>query len=99
MTVYAVALININDRAEYTRYEQGFMAIFGKYKGRVLAVDEAPSVIEGDWPYTRTVLLEFPDRAELDRWYRSDAYRQLMQHRLAGSEAAIAVVAGLPEQA
>jgi uncharacterized protein (DUF1330 family) len=96
MTVYAVALIDIDDRAEYARYEEGFMAIFNQYRGRLLAVDEAPSVIEGSWPHTRTVLLEFPDRDELDRWYRSQAYQDLMRHRLRASRGSIAIVQGLP---
>jgi uncharacterized protein (DUF1330 family) len=95
MTVYAVALIDIRDRAEYARYEQGFMAIFNQYNGKLLAVDEAPSVIEGSWPHTRTVLLEFPDRDELDRWYHSEAYQTLAQHRFKASQGSIAIVQGM----
>jgi uncharacterized protein (DUF1330 family) len=95
MTVYAVALIDIDDRAEYARYEQGFMAIFERYQGKLLAVDEAPSIVEGDWPHTRTVLLQFPDRAELDRWYHSAAYQELAQHRFNASRGSIVVVRGL----
>ena len=37
------------------------MEIFSKYSGKLLAVDEAPTVKEGDWPYTGTVLIEFSD--------------------------------------
>ena len=37
-----------------------------KSSGKLLAVDEVPTVKEGDWPYTRTVLIEFPDAAALD---------------------------------
>jgi uncharacterized protein (DUF1330 family) len=36
------------------------MEIFSKYAGRVLSVDEAPTVLEGQWSFTRTVLLDFP---------------------------------------
>ncbi len=99
MAVYAIALLKIEDRAEYARYEQGFMEIFAKYKGKLLAVDEAPVVLEGAWPHTRTVLLEFPDTAELERWYRSDAYQTLAQHRFKASSGAVAVVQGLPAPA
>jgi uncharacterized protein (DUF1330 family) len=41
------------------------------------------------------VLLEFPDREELDRWYHSDAYQTLVQHRFKASKASIAVVQGM----
>jgi uncharacterized protein (DUF1330 family) len=60
MTVYVVALLDITDRQEYGLYGDGFMEIFSRYGGQVLAVDESPTVVEGEWPHTRTVLLSFP---------------------------------------
>ena len=66
MTVYAIALLNIADRERYGAYQQGFLEIFSRYSGKLLAVDEAPTVKEGDWPYTRTVLIEFPDAEAFD---------------------------------
>ncbi|HEX7562791.1 MAG TPA: DUF1330 domain-containing protein [Bradyrhizobium sp.] len=51
MTVYALALLNIADRERYGVYQSGFMEIFSRYSGKLLAVDEAPTVKEGDWPY------------------------------------------------
>lgn len=98
MTVYVVALINIHDRKAYEEnYSAGFMDIFVKYQGTMLAVEESPTALEGAWPYTRTVLIEFPDRAALDAWYQSDAYQNLMQHRTAASVASIAVLNALPK--
>ena len=99
MSVYAVALIKITDRDAYRRYEQGFMEIFAKHSGRLLAVDEAPQVLEGNWPWTRTVLIEFPDHEALEAWYRSPDYQALAQHRFEGSEAAITVLRGLDHDA
>lgn len=95
MSVYAIALINISDRTGYALYEQGFMDIFNRFRGKLLAVDEAPVVMEGEWPHTRTVLLEFPDQAELDRWYHSDAYQALATHRFASSHGRVAVIKSL----
>ena len=95
MAVYTIALVNISDRNEYAKYEQGFMEIFNRYSGKLLAVDEAPVVLEGTWPHTRTVLIEFPSQAEFDRWYHSDAYQALAKHRFAASQASIAVVKSL----
>lgn len=96
MTSYIVARIRISDRDRYATYESGFMAIFSRYNGRLLAVDDAPEVIEGTWPCTRTVLIEFPSGEDAMAWYRSDAYQQLAQHRFAASEADIALIQGLP---
>lgn len=98
MSVYAVALIHIHDRDGYRTYEQGFMDIFARYEGKLLAVDESPTVMEGEWPWTRTVLLEFPDQTKLDAWYQSKEYQALARHRFEASEASIAVIAGLGEE-
>jgi uncharacterized protein (DUF1330 family) len=95
MTVYAVALIDIEDREEYSLYGQGFMAIFSQYGGTLLSVDESPTLLEGDWPHTRTVLLSFPSAEDLERWYRSTEYQALAQHRFKASTARIAVIQGL----
>jgi len=95
MPVYIVAEVTIDDRAEYARYEAGFMEIFQRYRGELLAVDEAPRVIEGDWKHTRTVLLRFPDQTEAERWYRSPEYQAIAQHRWRASRANVALLAGL----
>jgi len=95
MSVYVVALITIDDREEYERYAQGFMEVFSRYAGRLLAVDESPRVLEGNWPWTRTVLIEFPDQEALHAWYGSQEYQTLAAHRHAASDAAIAVVRSL----
>ena len=95
MSVYVIALINIHDRERYADYEAGFVDIFARHGGKLLAVDETPAVKEGTWPWTRTVLLEFEDSDALDRWYGSAEYQTLAQHRFAASEAAIAVVKSL----
>ena len=95
MTVYAIALLNIEDRTEYARYEQGFMAIFNQYEGKLLAVDESPVAKEGTWNHTRTVLLQFPDANAFDRWYHSEAYQALAQHRFGASSGSVVVIQGL----
>lgn len=95
MSVYLIATIRIRDRATYGAYESGFMEIFSRFNGHVLAVDEAPVVVEGSWPWTRTVLITFPSKDDAMSWYRSDDYQQLARHRFAASEADIVLVQGL----
>src|SRR5215831_593436 len=38
--------------------------------------------LEGQWPYTRTVVIRFSDESQAKRWYESDQYQTLAQHRL-----------------
>jgi len=89
MTVYAIALLNIADRERYGAYQSGFMEIFNKYSGKLLAVDDAPTVKEGDWPYTGTVLIEFPDVEAFDAWFNPPDYQALANHRHAARPAGV----------
>ena len=52
MSVYVIAQFRIQDRTAYARYESGFMAIFARYGGEMLAVDETPVTLEGQWEHT-----------------------------------------------
>ena len=94
MSVYLIGNIEIEDRARYQQYEAGFLEIFQRHAGKLLAVDEEQIVLEGDWPATRTVVIEFPDEAAARAWYDSDAYQTLAKHRWASSRADLALVRG-----
>lgn len=92
MPVYLVGKLEIHDRDRYRQYEAGFMEIFSRYRGRLLSVDESPTVLEGDWPATRTVLIEFPSEEDAMAWYQSDEYQALARHRKAASSGDIAIL-------
>ena len=94
MTHYLIARIDIDDREEYSKYEAGFMEIFSQYDGKMLSVDEAPTLIEGKWPVSRTVLIEFPSEESAMAWYQSEAYQTLAQHRFASSNGNIVLLKG-----
>lgn len=87
-----MAQIKIHNREEYQKYLDGFDQIFSKYKGLLLAADENPQIIEGKWPYSRTILIRFPSEEEAKRWYQSPEYQELVKHRHHASEANIVLV-------
>jgi len=91
---YFVALINIHDPVRYEKYLAGFDAVFEKYKGQVVSVEDSPKVLEGEWPAERTVLIKFPNDQELRRWYESSEYQQLARDRQVASVASIAIISG-----
>ena len=94
MAHYIIAQIDIQDREKYAQYEAGFMDVFTSYKGKLLSVDENVSLLEGQWPATRTVLIEFPSKEEALAWYESEEYQSLAKHRFAASSADIVIVSG-----
>jgi uncharacterized protein (DUF1330 family) len=94
MSCYFVAQIDIHDPDEYDKYLAGYDEVFDKFKGKVVAVDDKVSRLEGEWPIGRTVIIRFPDMAEARRWYDSPEYQALAVHRRNASRANIALVEG-----
>ena len=92
MTVYLIAQLKIHDRERYAEYESGFIDIFSQYKGTLLSVDEAPGRLEGEWDFTRTVLIQFPTKDDADAWYYSTEYQNLVKHRFAASDGNIVMI-------
>ena len=96
MTVYALAQLKIHDRPTYERYMAGFMPVLIKYKGRLLAADESPRVLEGQWwDRNKVVLMEFPDAAAFTAWATSPEYTAIAVDRVAGAEAVVLLIKGL----
>ena len=95
MSVYVIAQIAIHDRAEYEQYQAGFLDVFAEFAGELLVVSETPVVVEGEWPYTRTVVLRFPSAEEAQRWYTSPGYQAILPHRLRASTGNAVLVEGL----
>jgi uncharacterized protein (DUF1330 family) len=87
--VYAIAQLKITDRATYNRYQERFMGVMKKFKGRLLAADERPQVSEGQWDREKMVLLEFPDEAAFREWVESPEYVEIARDRKAGSDAVV----------
>ncbi|HOO33650.1 MAG TPA: DUF1330 domain-containing protein [Thermotogota bacterium] len=94
MSVYFVARINIHDEAAYQRYLENCDDIFMKYNGEYLAVDESPETLEGEMTEGRCVIIRFPDRASLNRWYSSAEYQSILPYRLKGADCQTIVVEG-----
>jgi uncharacterized protein (DUF1330 family) len=82
MSAYFIANIAIHDASEYQKYLDRVDEVFQKFNGRYLAVDANPEVLEGTWHYSRVVLIEFPDRDALKKWYHSEAYQEIVKFRL-----------------
>jgi uncharacterized protein (DUF1330 family) len=94
VSAYIIGLIEIHDRDEYNKYQTGFREIFSKYNGEILVVEETPTVLEGEWPHTRTVVIRFADENEAKRWYGSEQYQALAQYRFRASRANVILAKG-----
>jgi uncharacterized protein (DUF1330 family) len=55
MPVYTVAQLKFTNIDAYRRYQKAFPAVFAKFNAKVLAADESPRVLEGEWPRDKVV--------------------------------------------
>ena len=95
MTVYAIAQLRFTDRAAYDRYQLRFMDVFRRYQGTLLAADESPQLIEGQWDRDKVVLMSFPDEAAFRLWSESADYQTISKDRRAGAETVVLLTKGL----
>jgi uncharacterized protein (DUF1330 family) len=94
MTVYVVAQLKFTNRPLYDRYQSRFMDVFKNSGGRVLAADEHPQVLEGQWDREKMVILSFADETQARGFLDSPAYREIAQDRVAGAETVSLLVRG-----
>ena len=95
MTVYAIAQLRFTDRAAYDRYQAGFMEVFRRHPGTLLAADESPKVMEGQWDREKVVLMSFPDEAAFRAFVESPEYEDIAKDRRAGADTVVLLVQGL----
>jgi uncharacterized protein (DUF1330 family) len=94
---FVVVQIAINDRDSYHRYETaGHLEIFDKFGGKLVGVDEDVDIVEGSWPFTRTVLIEFPSKQLARSWYESDEYQAVVGLRHGSATSNLVIAAGYP---
>jgi uncharacterized protein (DUF1330 family) len=51
-----------------------------------LGVEDPAEVMEGDPPFPRVVLLQFPSKEDARAWKNSSDYKAVAEHRLASSD-------------
>ena len=95
MAVYTIAQLKFTDEAAYRRYQAAFPAVFAAFDAAVVVADEAPVVLEGDWPFSKVVILRFPDEAEALRFANDPAYESIARDRKAGADGVVILARGI----
>jgi uncharacterized protein (DUF1330 family) len=92
---YVIITEDIHDpegMAAYSKVSGGSLAEFG---GRPLVVDASVEVIEGTWPGTRTIVIEFESPERAREWYGSASYQAALPLRLAAAASNAIVATGV----
>jgi uncharacterized protein (DUF1330 family) len=94
MPVYAIAQGRIGNRQQFDQYVAAAVPTLQAHRARLIALDEAPVVIEGDVTYPRTVILEFESEQAFHDWYDSAEYRAARKLRQDASTGTFILVKG-----
>jgi uncharacterized protein (DUF1330 family) len=98
MTYVVVTIKKVKDLEAFRDYAVKVAAIVERYGGKYVAVDKAPEVRDGEWPFARTVILTYPNFAAAQRWYDSPEYQEIIPIRKRAIDANIVIVRD-PEEA
>src|SRR4051812_49453181 len=96
MPFYVIAQVKFKKKKSYRRYQARFADVFKRFNGRVLAADESPKVLDGEWTRDKVVVMEFPDEPEAMRFLDSPGYQEISKDRIAGAETLSLLVKGFP---
>ena len=97
MSAYFIANIQIHDLQMMKKYKEEIGDMVMRWGGEYLAAVNDPEVLEGDWDYTRLVLLRFPSEERLKEWYNSEEYQKVLQLRLGAAKCDTVFVKGIQQ--
>ena len=91
---YVILTEHIHDPALMDKYSAASTPAVVESGAKVLSVETAPRVLEGEWSCTRTVLLEFESVDAAQAWYDSPSYQNVVHLRHAASNCNVAILGG-----
>ena len=96
MAAYMIVQLTVNDAEKYSEYRKQVLPTIAQFGGHVRAADDQPAIIEGEWPASATILIEWPSVERAQEWYDSDVYAAPKALRLSASSANLIFLRGLP---
>jgi uncharacterized protein (DUF1330 family) len=94
MPAYIIAMANIKDPAKYGEYAKRAGPANVKHGSKFLVRGGKKTTLEGDIPFDRIVVSEFPDVETAKKFYNSPEYQEARKHRLGAAEFHMIIVEG-----
>jgi uncharacterized protein (DUF1330 family) len=98
MKAYVIAAETINDSAMFDLYRKQVPATIAPFGGQFVVRGANLTVLEGEWPHSRLVIIEFPSRTAAQDWYKSAEYQKIISLRLKSTVGNLIVVDGFAVQ-
>jgi uncharacterized protein (DUF1330 family) len=94
MPAYGIAFVNVTDPARYQEYSKLAGPATAKYGGKFVARGVVDSVVEGNAPYNRVVVVEFPTVEMAKKFYASPEYAEARAKRIGAADFNMVIVEG-----
>lgn len=94
MTAYTVIDIDVVDAAAMQAYEAGMAELLPQFGASLLARETDAATLDGSWAPQFLVLLAFPDRDTIMRFYDSEEYAPLKAIRQKAARSQVLAIDG-----
>lgn len=94
MAAYVIAQINVTDSEKFQEYAKLAGPVSARHGGRFLVRGGPKTTLEGDIPFERIVVTEFPDVEAAKRFYHSVDYQAARAKRLGAADFNMVIVEG-----
>lgn len=94
MSAYVIAMVNVTDNDKYKNYMAKASEACAKYGGKYLVRGGETEIMEGAFPWSRVVVLEFDSRDRAREFYNSVEYQAGKKERLGAADFNMMIVDG-----
>ena len=95
MSAYAIVQINVTNQENYKEYLKNVTPIVEKFRGEYIVRAGKFKVLLGNWDFTRTVIVRFPDYVTAMNWYNSKDYARIKDIRHKYADSNLVILKGL----
>lgn len=95
MKAYCIVYERLHDQKMFEEYRKQVMPTIEAYGGKFLVRGGKFTALEGEMPFERIAMLEFPSRKAAEDWYHSPAYQEILPLRLNATECQFILVDGV----
>jgi uncharacterized protein (DUF1330 family) len=95
MSAYCIVYEIVDDPSTFEEYRRQVLATIEAHQGRFLVRGGAFTTLEGEMPFERIAMLEFPSREAAEGWYHSDEYQRILPLRTRASRSQFILVDGV----
>ena len=96
MKAYVIVQGNIHDDEMFTAYRAQVLPTVQEFGGTFVVRGGTLTIVEGEWPHPRLVIIEFTSREAAEAWYKSPGYQKLIPLRRQASTGNLIIADGVP---